>query len=192
MFFIDIAVPRDVDPACNKIEGLFVYDIDDLQQVAAAHIAERRNIAADAETLLAEELEKFHKRLRTVNVAPAIVALQRQAEELRQAELKRIQVRLASMTPEQLAAVETLTRGLMNKFLHPPMQALKQAARENDAVRMEALCETWSLPGTNSPAGSEELTEPAARPKPAVPPQPNQNSPDAPAPEKQPSVAGRR
>jgi glutamyl-tRNA reductase len=192
MFFIDIAVPRDVDPACNKIEGLFVYDIDDLQQVAAAHIAERRNIAADAETLVAEELEKFHKRLRTVNVAPAIVALQRQAEELRQAELKRIQARLASMTPEQLAAVEMLTRGLVNKFLHPPMQALKQAARENDAVRMEALCETWSLPGTNSQTALEESAEPSETPKPAIPPQPNQNSPDAPAPEARPSVAGRR
>jgi glutamyl-tRNA reductase len=192
MFFIDIAVPRDVDPACNKIEGLFVYDIDDLQQVAAAHIAERRNIAADAETLVAEELEKFHKRLRTVNVAPAIVALQRQAEELRQAELKRIQARLASMTPEQLAAVEMLTRGLVNKFLHPPMQALKQAARENDAVRMEALCETWSLPGTNSQTSLEESAEPSETPKPAIPPQPNQNSPDAPAPEARPSVAGRR
>ena len=94
---------------------------------------------ADAEALIAAEVERFHQRQRTVNVAPAIVALQRQAEELRQAELRRIQARLGSLTPDQVAAVEALTRGLVNKFLHPPMQALKQAARENDSARMDAL-----------------------------------------------------
>lgn len=146
MFFIDIAVPRDVEPAMNKVEGLFVYDIDDLQHVAAAHMAERSREATDAEALITQEVERFHQRQRAVNVAPAIVALQRQAEELRQGELRRMQSRLGSLTPEQVAAVEALTRGLVNKFLHPPMQALKQAARENDASRVEALCDTWSLP----------------------------------------------
>jgi len=148
MFFIDIAVPRDVDPAMGKLEGIFVYDIDDLQQVAASHMAERSRQAGDAETLIAGEVERFQQRQRTVNVAPAIVALQRQAEEIRQAEIKRAQGRLGSLNAEQLAAVEALTRGLVNKFLHPPMQALKQAARENDAVRLEAVCDTWSLPAT--------------------------------------------
>src|ERR1039457_2349042 len=130
MFFIDIAVPRDVDPAMNNVEGIFVYDIDDLQAVAAAHMVERSREATDAEALIAAEVERFHQRLLTVNVAPAIVALQRQAEEIRQAELRRVQARLGSLSAEQVAAVEALTRGLMNKFLHPPMQALKQAARE--------------------------------------------------------------
>ncbi|MGA7106545.1 MAG: glutamyl-tRNA reductase [Terracidiphilus sp.] len=146
MFFIDIAVPRDVDPAVNQIEGIFVYDIDDLQQVAAAHIAERQTQAGDAESLIAAEVDRFHQRRRAVNVAPAIVTLQRQAEEIRQSELKRMHAKLGTMTEEQLAAVEALTRGLVNKFLHPPMQALKQAARENDPSRVEALCDAWSLP----------------------------------------------
>jgi len=146
MFFIDIAVPRDVDPAMNKLEGIFVYDIDDLQQVAAAHMAERGREAKDAESLIAAEVERFRERQRTVNVAPAIVALQRRAEEIRQEELKRVHARLASLSAEQIAAVEALTRGLVNKFLHPPMQALKQAAKESDSVRLEALCDTWSLP----------------------------------------------
>jgi glutamyl-tRNA reductase len=158
MFFIDIAVPRDVDPEMGKLEGIFVYDIDDLQQVAAAHMAERSREASDAETLITGEVERFHQRQRAVNVAPAIVALQQQAEEIRQAELKRAQARLGSLSAEQIAAVEALTRGLVNKFLHPPMQALKQAARESNAARLEALCETWSLPaGTsqeNAAAGS--------------------------------------
>ena len=158
MFFIDIAVPRDVDPAMNKVDGVFVYDIDDLQAVAASHMAERSAQAGDAESLIAAEVERFHQRRRTVNVAPAIVTLQRQAEEIRQAELRRIQARLGPLSAEQLAAVEALTRGLVNKFLHPPMQALKQAARENDAARLEALCDTWSLPAT---AEAESQLEPS-------------------------------
>jgi len=145
MFFIDIAVPRDVDPAMNKLEGIFVYDIDDLQAVAAAHLAERSREAGDAEALIAAEVERFHQRQRTVNAAPAIVALQKQAEEIRQAELRRVQARLGPLTPEQAAAVEALTRGIVNKFLHPPMQALKQAAREGDQVRLDALCDAWSV-----------------------------------------------
>jgi glutamyl-tRNA reductase len=176
MFFIDIAVPRDVDPAMNKLEGIFVYDIDDLQTVAASHMAERAREAGNAEDLIAAEVERYHQRQRTVNVSPAIVALQKQAEELRQAELRRIQARLGTLTEEQAAAVEALTRGLVNKFLHPPMQALKQAARENDSARMEALCETWSLPTTG----------PGREAAPDAPETPKEIS------VKQTSVAGRR
>jgi glutamyl-tRNA reductase len=145
MFFIDIAVPRDVDPAMGNLEGIFVYDIDDLQAVAAQHLAERSREASDAETLIAGEVERFHQRQRTVNVAPAIVALQKQAEEIRQAELRRVQARLGGLSADQIAAVEALTRGLVNKFLHPPMQALKQAAREGDQVRLDTVCEEWSV-----------------------------------------------
>jgi glutamyl-tRNA reductase len=159
MFFIDIAVPRDVDPAMGKLEGIFVYDIDDLQAVAAAHMVERSREATDAEALIAAEVERFQQRMLTVNVAPAIVALQQQAEEIRQAEMHRAQARLASLNAEQLAAVEALTRGLVNKFLHPPMQALKQAARENDAARLESLCETWSLPAGAQNSETEKAEE---------------------------------
>jgi glutamyl-tRNA reductase len=154
-------VPRDVDPAMGKLEGIFVYDIDDLQTVAASHMAERSREASDAETLIATEVERFHQRQRTVNVAPAIVALQRQAEEIRQFELRRVQARLASLTAEQVAAVEALTRGLVNKFLHPPMQALKQAARENDATRLDALCEVWSV-STSATNDAEPEVSPVA------------------------------
>ncbi|MFP5235652.1 MAG: glutamyl-tRNA reductase [Acidobacteriota bacterium] len=158
MFFIDIAVPRDVEPAMNKLEGLFVYDIDDLQTVAAAHMQERKSVATDAELIVAGEVERFHERQRSVNAAPAIVALQKQAEELRLAEIRKIHARLGSLTPEQAAAIEALTRGLVNKFLHPPMQALKQAARDNDGTRMEALCEAWSLPTAAQPDTHGETT----------------------------------
>ena len=164
MFFIDIAVPRDVDPEMNKLDGIFVYDIDDLQQVAASHMEERSREAIDAETLIAAEVERFHQRQLTVTAAPAIVALQKKAEEIRVAEIERNHGRLASLTPEQLAAVEALTRGIVNKFLHPPMQALKQAARVGDSARLDALCQEWSV----SPAAPSESEpgSPAAKPDP--------------------------
>jgi glutamyl-tRNA reductase len=146
MFFIDLAVPRDVDPAMGELEGIFVYDIDDLEQIAAAHRSERSREATNAEALIDAEVERFHQWHLTVNAAPAIVELQRQAEEIRQTELKRMQSRLGSLSAEQLEAVEALTRGLVNKFLHPPIHALKKAARENDEARLESLCQTWSLP----------------------------------------------
>ncbi len=163
MFFIDIAVPRDVDPAMNKLDGIFVYDIDDLQQVAAAHMEERSREARDAESLIAAEVERFQQRQRTVNLAPAIVALQRKAEEIRQGELHRIQARLGTLTTEQAAAVEALTRGLVNKFLHPPMQAIKQAAREGDSARLDALCEAWSVSAEATPEGERQVQKPAPR-----------------------------
>lgn len=158
MFFIDIAVPRDVDPEMNKLDGIFVYDIDDLQQVAVSHMQERSREAVDAEAIIAEEVERFHRRRRIVNAAPAIVALQKKAEEIRVAEIQRIHAKLGTLTHEQLAAVEALTHGIVNKFLHPPMQALKQAAREGDSARLDALCEEWSV----APAATGET-------KPAVP-----------------------
>ena len=162
MFFIDIAVPRDVDPAMNKLDGIFVYDIDDLQQVAAAHMEARNREASDAETLIAAEVERFHLKQRTVNLTPAIVALQRKAEEIRQGELHRMQARLGTLTAEQSAAVEALTRGLVNKFLHPPMQAIKQAAREGDSARLEALCEAWSVSAEATPEPEQPAKKPSA------------------------------
>jgi glutamyl-tRNA reductase len=168
MFFIDIAVPRDVDPEMNNLDGIFVYDIDDLSQVAASHMEERSLQAVDAETLIAAEVERFHLRQRTVSAAPAIVALQRKAEEIRVAEIERIHSRLGQLTAEQLAAVEALTRGLMNKFLHPPMQALKQAARDGDDSRIEALCDEWAVSPT-APAEAQPASEPAANIEPESP-----------------------
>src|SRR5208282_4089647 len=175
MFFIDIAVPRDVDPEMNELDGIFVYDIDDLYQVAASHMEERSREAVDAETLIAAEVERFHLRQRTVNVAPAIVALQRKAEEIRVAEIERIHSRLGALSPEQLAAVEALTRGLVNKFLHPPMQAIKQAARDGDESRLEALCDEWSVSAT-APAEAQPANEPTAK---AGPEDPNAESSDS-------------
>jgi len=130
MFFIDIAVPRDVDPRMNEVEGCFVYDIDDLSQVAAANQADRHREAAAAETIVTSEVDKYQARLQSLDAVPAILALQQNAEALRQAELARTTAKLAAtaapLTPAQQAAVEALTRSLTAKLLHPQLTALRK------------------------------------------------------------------
>ncbi len=126
MFFIDIAVPRDVDPRMNEVEGCFVYDIDDLQQVASANLADRSREAEAAETIVSREVEKYHERLQSRDAVPAILALQQNAEATREAELARSAKRLATLTPEQREAVEALTRSLTAKLLHPQLTALRR------------------------------------------------------------------
>jgi glutamyl-tRNA reductase len=132
MFFIDIAVPRDVDPHMNEVEGCFVYDIDDLQQVAAANLADRSREAAAAETIVSREVDKYQQRLQSRDAVPAIKALQQQAEDLRQTELARSQAKLADLTPQQREAVESLTRSLTAKLLHPQLTALRESTRPKD------------------------------------------------------------
>src|SRR3974390_2897768 len=131
MFFIDIAVPRDVDPEMNKLDGIFVYDIDDLQQVVSSHISDRKVEADRAEAILQLEVDKFQARLQTLDVVPTIVSLQEHLETVRQAEIDRVRGRLGAMTPEQELAVEALTRGIINKIMHTPITTLKTAARES-------------------------------------------------------------
>jgi glutamyl-tRNA reductase len=134
MFFIDIAVPRDVDAAMNKLDGIFVYDIDDLQQAVASHVADRRKEAERAEAIVALEVDRFQARLQTLDVVPTIVSLQDHLETIRQAEIDRVRGRLGPLSPEQELAVEALTRGIVNKIMHTPISALKSAAREPEAT----------------------------------------------------------
>lgn len=132
MFFIDIAVPRDVDPRMNEVEGCFVYDIDDLQQVAASNQANRSREAAAAESIITEEVANYHQRLQSRDNVPAILALQQSAEAIREAELARAAKRLADLTPAQREAVESLTRSLTAKLLHPQLTALRKGTPEKD------------------------------------------------------------
>jgi glutamyl-tRNA reductase len=128
MFFIDIAVPRDVDPQMNKLDGIFVYDIDDLQDAVGSHVEDRRKEAERAENIIEAEVERFQARLHTLHVVPTIVSLQDQFETIRQAELDRVRGRLGKLTQEQDLAIEALSRGIVNKILHTPIRSLKSAA----------------------------------------------------------------
>ena len=134
MFFIDIAVPRDIDPGLNDLDGIFVYDIDDLQQVVVSHIGDRKREAERAEALVADEVERFESRLQTLEVVPTIVSLQEHLETVRQAEIDRLRGRLGELSPEQEMAVEALTKGIINKIMHTPITTLKSAARDPEAT----------------------------------------------------------
>jgi glutamyl-tRNA reductase len=134
MFFIDIAVPRDVDAEMNKLDGIFVYDIDDLQQAVASHVADRKKEAEHAEEIINTEVDRFHARLQTLDVVPTIVSLQDHLETIRQAEIDRVRGRLGQLSPEQELAVEALTKGIVNKIMHTPVTTLKTAAREAEAT----------------------------------------------------------
>ncbi len=155
MFFIDIAVPRDVDPEMNKVDGVFLYDIDDLQSVASANLQDRSREAANAERMVEAEVEQFSRRTQVLDAVPTLRALQSSVEAMRQAELRRAAARLEGLTPAQREAVEALTRGLANKFLHAPLQALRSAAQDGDGERLSLLKNTFQLPDGHEGAASE-------------------------------------
>jgi glutamyl-tRNA reductase len=139
IFFVDIAVPRDVDPAVNELDNVFVYDIDDLGHVVEANKKQREREAVWAEEIIQIEVQKTLKRLASRDVVPTIVALEDRLNNIRAAELERYQGRLAGMTPEQRQAVDALTRGIMNKILHGPIAELKSGAGEPENVALVRL-----------------------------------------------------
>jgi glutamyl-tRNA reductase len=159
MFFIDIAVPRDVDPAVNELDGIFVYDIDDLQSVVDSNLADRGGEARRAALLIGEEVERFMARLQTAEVVPTIVSLQEHLETIRQAEIDRVRGRLGRLSPEQEMAIETLSRGIINKIMHTPIMTLKSAAREGQETTtvVDIVRRLFNLHGktASASAGSE-------------------------------------
>jgi glutamyl-tRNA reductase len=128
MFFIDIAVPRDVDAAMSHVDGIFVYDIDDLQQVVEANVSDRGREAERAERLIEDEVARFRRRIQSLDAVPTIVALQKRMEQIRQAEVERLRTKIGDLTPEQQAAIDNLTRSIVNKIVHPPIVALKSVS----------------------------------------------------------------
>lgn len=158
MFFIDIAVPRDVDPEMNKIDGIFVYDIDDLQQVVVAHMSDRKSEADRAEAIVQLEVDKFLARLQTLDVVPTIVSLQEHLETVRQAELDRVRGRLGPLTPEQEMAVEALSKGIINKIMHTPITTLKSAARESSEATtvIDLVRRLFNLRENRQPAAADK------------------------------------
>jgi glutamyl-tRNA reductase len=130
VFIIDIAVPRDVDPEINKVNNIFLYDIDDLRNVIDANLRQRQREAQSAEEIVRQEVESFLESSRTRDVMPAIVTLRDHWEEIRKEELSRIRRRLGDLTPDQEAALDSLTQGLMNKMLHGPISELKRLSRQ--------------------------------------------------------------
>jgi glutamyl-tRNA reductase len=134
MFLIDIAVPRNIEPAVNELDNVFLYDIDDLSRVVERNVAGRREIAGQAEEIIREEVDRMVIRLKTREVVPTIVSLQEQLETLRAGELERARGKLSGLTPEQLQAVDAVTRGIINKIAHGPISELRRRASDPDGV----------------------------------------------------------
>jgi glutamyl-tRNA reductase len=134
IFFVDIAVPRDVDPAVNEIEGCYLYDVDDLERVVEESVAGRREEAVRAEAIVSEEAQRFRDWQLSLDVVPAIASLRALAESIREDELARAEGRLGSLSPSQRRAVESLTSQIVNKLLHPPTVRMKEAAAAADGV----------------------------------------------------------
>ncbi len=141
LFFIDIAVPRDVDPAVNELDGCYLYDIDDLEGVVAETLAGRRREAGKAEALVAAEAERFRAWQASLDVVPAIASLRARAEEIRRAELDK----LNGLDDEERRTIETVTAQILNKLLHLPTVRMKQAAAAEGPGYAEALRHLFDL-----------------------------------------------
>ena len=126
LFFIDIAVPRDVDPAVHRLDGCFLYDIDDLEAVVSETLEGRRAEAEVAERLVVEETERFREWRASLDIVPAISALRSHAEEIRATEV----AKLSSLPAEELERLDQVTAQIVAKLLHEPTVRMKEAAAD--------------------------------------------------------------
>jgi len=160
VFLIDLAVPRSLEPAIHDVDGAYLYDIDDLQQVVAENRDARAWEARRAEAMIEGEVENFWSWLRSRAVAPTISDLRTQTERIRERELARHAGLLASLDPAQRDQVERLTRNLVNKILHAPTAALgRHGGNEGtDSPLVGAARELFSLDDAPDDDGGDEST----------------------------------
>jgi len=159
LFIIDIAVPRDVDPRVGNMDNVFVYDVDDLQQVAEENLSVRAREAAQAENIIEEELESFLSWRRSLELAPTIVALRKRFARVAEEEVRRALPRLEGVNSSDRAVLEAMGRSLVNKLLHQPMTQLKAGASEPDGAQLiDAVRRLFAL-SAEEPATDELSTD---------------------------------
>jgi glutamyl-tRNA reductase len=146
LFIIDIAMPRDVEPAAGEIEQVFLYNVDDLQATVRENLARRESEVTRAETIVSEEIDKFAAWLQSRGAVPTIVALRQRFEAIRRSELERLDFKLASLPPDARARVEEVTHLIVEKLLLTPTEQLK-AAGDADAIAAyaDALTKLFAL-----------------------------------------------
>ena len=146
MFFIDIAVPRDVAPAVNELENVYVYDIDDLQHVVDENRKARGREAVVAETIIAREVEEALQWFDEQQVVPAVIRLRRKAETIRNQEIQKLFARLGPLPDAERQAIEAMASSIINKLLHTPIVRLKQESQVKGGGRyLQALRDLFSL-----------------------------------------------
>ena len=138
MFLIDIGVPRNIEPDVNKLDNVFLYDIDDLQEVVNSNLRERMKEADHAEAMVTEEVQRMMARLKVAEVTPTIVGLQDQLEQIRSTEIEKVRRKCGPFTPELEQAIEMLTRGIINKIAHGPISELRNQAGQPEGAHVVA------------------------------------------------------
>ncbi len=134
VFVIDISVPRNIDPEINKEDNVYLYSVDDLQEVVDTNIHGRKMEAEKAEKIIDEEVEKFIRWMSSLESVPTIVALRQRAEEIKREELEKFKNRFPDMDDEKTKSVEYLTTAIVNKLIHPPTVALKEDSEDRDEL----------------------------------------------------------
>lgn len=132
MFFIDISVPRNIDPLVNNIDNAYVYDVDDLQGVVVSNLGERKVEAEKAEGIIVDEIDKFYRWVKSLDVVPAIVALRSACDGIRNAELEKGLAAAGDLTEKQKKVIGAMTSAIVNKILHHPVTHLKKEANSVD------------------------------------------------------------
>jgi glutamyl-tRNA reductase len=138
MFLIDIAVPRNIEPAVNDVDNVYLYDIDDLQEVVNSNLRERMKEAERAESMVVEEVDRMMARLKVAEVTPTIVGLQEQLEQIRAAEIDKMRRKCGPLTPEMENAIEAMTRAIINKVAHGPISELRNHASNPEGAHVVA------------------------------------------------------
>ena len=132
LVIIDIAVPRDVDPRVKQIDNVFLYDINDFTNIVELNREQRRNEIQSATKLVEEEVTRFVYRWEAYEVKPTITTLVTKAENIRQSQFNKAAKKLPGLTAEELASLETMTRSIVQKLLHEPIQCLKRSTYKKD------------------------------------------------------------
>ncbi|MHB8924288.1 MAG: glutamyl-tRNA reductase, partial [Coriobacteriia bacterium] len=132
LFLIDIAVPRDIDPAVNDLSNVFLYDIDSLNGVVESNLEERMQEARRAEVIIDEEIAEFARWRESLEVVPTIATIRAKAEVIRQSEMEKALKRLGGLSEKELQTIDALTCAIVNKMLHGPTARLKQASEGTD------------------------------------------------------------
>lgn len=135
LFLVDLAVPRNIDPEIAQIEGAYLYDVDDLRQVADANLERRRCEAARAERIIAEEVRAFGERLAIEDAIPTIVELRSRIDEIRTAELEKCLRKMGPIALEQRQVIERFAMQLTNKILHQPIVELRRSESLRGVIR---------------------------------------------------------
>ena len=126
MFLVDIAVPRDIDPRIADIDGVYLYDIDDLQQVVQGNVEHRAQEAEQAGEIIAEETAQFQRWLKSLESVPLIRTIQQQMDVRRREEMEKALRYMKGFDADQLAAVERFSKSLMKRYMHPTLSTLKK------------------------------------------------------------------